>query len=109
MSQAGEEGPQGHDETSPWNDPGSVQLRPEMADHSQKQQVACLPEDKAKGQKVLPRCADQKVDGVAEGTHLKTAVYQADVHGGDVKMSLDLCDGTLHVRRRHRSRETGEG
>lgn len=48
MSQASEEGPQGHDETSPWNDPGSVQLRPEMADHGQKQQVACLREDKVK-------------------------------------------------------------
>lgn len=62
-----------------------------------------------KNQKVLPRRADEKVDGVAEGTHLKTAVYQADVRGGDVKMSLDLRDGTLHVRRRQRSRETGEG
>lgn len=53
--------------------------------------------------------AHDKVGGVAEGTHLKTAVDQADVCGGDVKMSLDLRDGTLHVRRRQRSRETGEG
>ena len=52
---------------------------------------------------------DQTVDGLAEGTHLKTAVYQADVCGRDLKMSLDLRDGTLHVRCRQRPRETGEG
>lgn len=42
-------------------------------------------------------------------THLEAAVDQAHVRGGDVEVPLDLGDGTLHVRRCQRSRETGEG
>lgn len=77
---------------------------------SRPETAGCLsPRRQGKGQKVLPGRADEKVDGGAEGTHLKTAVYQADVRGGDVKMSLNLRDGTLHVCRRQRSWETGEG
>lgn len=55
VSQTGEEGPQSHDQTAPWNEPGSVQLGPKMADHSQKQQVACLPKEKARNQRTFLR------------------------------------------------------
>lgn len=55
VSQTGEEGPQSHDQTAPWNEPRSVQLGPKMADHSQKQQVAWLPKEKARNQRIFPR------------------------------------------------------
>lgn len=54
VSQTGEEGPQSHDQTAPGNEPGSVQLGPKVADHSQKQQVACLPKDKSKESEDFP-------------------------------------------------------
>lgn len=60
-----------------------------------------LPVSEKARQKIRRFYLDERADGAAEGTHLKTAVYQADRRGGDVKMSLDLRDGTLHVRRRH--------
>lgn len=114
MSEAGEEGPRSHDETTPRNEPGSVQLGPKMADQGQKQQVACVPgtkhqqkKDAARNQKASLRRS--KANGAADGTHLETAVDQANVRGGDVKVPLDLSDRALHVRRRQRSREAGEG
>lgn len=55
VSQTGEEGPQSHDQAAPWNEPGSVQLGPKMADHSQKQQVACLPKQTARNQRTFRR------------------------------------------------------
>jgi hypothetical protein len=39
--QACEEGSYSHEETAHSNEPGPVQLRPKMADHSQEQQVTC--------------------------------------------------------------------
>jgi hypothetical protein len=39
--QACEEGSYSHEETANSNEPGPVQLRPKMADHSQEQQVTC--------------------------------------------------------------------
>lgn len=40
MREASEKGPDSHEETADSNKPGTVQLGPEMADHSKKQQVA---------------------------------------------------------------------
>lgn len=41
MRQAAEESPDRHEETAHGDDPGPMHFGTEMADHSEKQQVAC--------------------------------------------------------------------
>lgn len=48
MCQASEKGPYSHEKTSHSNESGPMQLGPEMADHSKKQQVAYLQERETK-------------------------------------------------------------
>lgn len=42
-------------------------------------------------------------------THLKAAVYESDVGAGEVKASLNLGNGALHVGSRQGLGEAGEG
>lgn len=44
-----------------------------------------------------------------DGTHLKAAIYESNVHAREVKTSLNLSDGALHVGSCQRLGETGEG
>lgn len=44
-----------------------------------------------------------------DGTHLKAAIYESNVRAGEVKTSLNLSDGALHVGSRQSLGETGEG
>lgn len=44
-----------------------------------------------------------------DGTHLKAAIYESNVRAGEVKTSLYLSDGALHVGSRQSLGETGEG
>lgn len=44
-----------------------------------------------------------------DDTHLKTAIYESNVSAGEVKTSLNLSDGALHVGSCQSLGETGEG
>lgn len=44
-----------------------------------------------------------------DDTHLETAIYESNVRAGEVKTSLNLSDGALHVGSCQSLGETGEG
>ena len=136
MCEPSEEGPHGHEKTTHGDESGSMQLGPKMAHHREKQQVAYLRQKKKKkraeerekkkhsenrkqhsGTKKLGDTKERpdrvhKWFGLSQqtdGTHLKAAIYESNVRAGEVKTSLNLSDGALHVGSRQSLGETGEG
>lgn len=135
MCEPSEEGPHGHEKTTHGDESGSMQFGPKMAHHREKQQVAYLRQKKKKkreqkkgkkhsenrkqhsGTKKLGDTKERpdrvhKWFGLSQqtdGTHLKAAIYESNVRAGEVKTSLNLSDGALHVGSRQSLGETGEG
>lgn len=138
MCEPSEKGPYGHEKTTHGDESGSMQLGPKMAHHRKKQQVAYLQQKKKKAEgereeerkkKHSENCklhsrtkkvgdSKERPDQVhkwfglsqqTDGTHLKAAIYESNVRAGEVKTSLYLSDGALHVGSRQSLGETGEG
>lgn len=49
------------------------------------------------------------INPLIDYTHFETAIYESNVSTGEVKTSLNLSDGALHVGSRQSHGKTGEG